>query len=118
MEQAICQNCTHVFEINIPESTRRPCPQCSFTTRAISADVTLDTKSALYLGLKHKRGAGKPIFESLHRPEPWRRAGKQVERLRIIDKENNHYKEVVTDPATGEIVHLCEEPLSLHTGHG
>ena len=37
---------------------------------------------------------------------------------RCIDKDNNHYKEIVVDPETGEIIHQCEEPLSEHRGHG
>ena len=36
----------------------------------------------------------------------------------VIDRENDLYKEVVTDPDTGKIIHQCEEPLSEHVGHG
>ena len=37
---------------------------------------------------------------------------------RSIDRDNNKYKEVVTDPETGKVVHHCEEFLSKHKGHG
>lgn len=44
--------------------------------------------------------------------------GKWMKKERNIDKDNNKYKEIVTDPETGEVVHHCEEPLKKHTGHG
>ncbi len=37
---------------------------------------------------------------------------------RLIDKNQDQYREVVSDPETGEIIHQCEEPLSKHYGHG
>lgn len=37
---------------------------------------------------------------------------------RIIDRENDWYEEVVTDPETGEVIHRCAERLSEHTGRG
>lgn len=36
---------------------------------------------------------------------------------RLIDRENNLYKEEVKDSATGDIIHRCEEPLSDNKGH-
>lgn len=41
-----------------------------------------------------------------------------MQKERLIDWGNDRYKEVVTDPETGIIVHHCEEPLSKHRGHG
>jgi hypothetical protein len=37
---------------------------------------------------------------------------------RVIDREKNRYTERVTDPATGEVVHECDEPLTDHQDHG
>ena len=37
---------------------------------------------------------------------------------RLIDVDNDWYSEKLTDGDTGEILHLCEEPLSKHRGHG
>ena len=31
-----------------------------------------------------------------------------------LDRERDTYREVVTDPETGELIHHCEEPLSEH----
>ena len=37
---------------------------------------------------------------------------------RVIDREKDSYKEIVTDPITGEVTHHCGEPLSKHQGYG
>ena len=41
-----------------------------------------------------------------------------MEKIRVIDREHDRYFERVWDPATGEVVRDCEEPLSQHTAHG
>ena len=41
-----------------------------------------------------------------------------MERLKVEDRRQDRYKEVVRDPDTSEIIHECEEPLSEHQGHG
>lgn len=43
---------------------------------------------------------------------------KHVHKQRVIDRDNDHYFEKVTDYETGEVIHHCEEPLSQHQGHG
>jgi len=37
---------------------------------------------------------------------------------RTIDHHNDRYSEKVTICDTGEVIHLCEEALSAHQGHG
>ena len=37
---------------------------------------------------------------------------------RLIDHQNNRYRETVTARETGEVIHHCDEPLTNHTGHG
>jgi hypothetical protein len=39
-------------------------------------------------------------------------------KTQIIDRRKNTYYERVVDPATGEVVHHCDEPLTSHQGHG
>ena len=39
-------------------------------------------------------------------------------KIRIIDKPNDSYLEIVVDKETGEILHQCSEPWSDHVGHG
>lgn len=47
-----------------------------------------------------------------------KRDGKWMRKERIIDRDNDYYKEKVVDPETGDVVHECEEKLSDHLGHG
>jgi len=54
----------------------------------------------------------------LHGDDLHRKSGKWYKKDRVIDKETDQYKEVVTDPETGQIIHECEEPLSEHRGNG
>jgi hypothetical protein len=37
---------------------------------------------------------------------------------RVIDKKNDRYSEIVTDPETGKIIHQTDHKLSEHRGHG
>jgi len=39
-------------------------------------------------------------------------------KVRIIDRVNDWYYEEVRDGDTGALIHLCDEPLSEHDGHG
>jgi hypothetical protein len=43
--------------------------------------------------------------------------GKWVNKERTIDKNNDQYTEVITDE-NGIVIHSCNEPLSVHQGHG
>lgn len=71
------------------------------------------------LGTKAKRkDKGKPFVEQVSGDDFQRKSEKWVHIDRIIDREQDIYKELVTDPKTGEIIHKCEEPLSKHQGHG
>jgi len=44
--------------------------------------------------------------------------GKWMQKEMVVDRDNNLYKELVTDPQTGEVIRDCEEALSDHVGHG
>ena len=43
---------------------------------------------------------------------------KYVHLERRVSRDQDLYREVITDPDTGEVIHKCEEPLSKHQGHG
>jgi hypothetical protein len=68
--------------------------------------------------MKRKNKDGKTLEESVGGDDLHRKSGKWMHKIRVIDHENDHYKEVVTDPESGEVVHCQEEPLSQHRGHG
>lgn len=71
------------------------------------------------LGMKAKRpGEKRPYFESKAMPSHSVARGKLVYREQVIDREGDRYFERVTDYESGEVIHLNEEPLSAHIGHG
>lgn len=104
---------------SLPHESRMPCPACGSITRAIQVSISESIVVREKLGMKGKRaGEKKSYIESISGDDLHRKTGKWMKLSRLIDRENNVYKEEVKDPATGDIVHRCEEPLSDHKGHG
>ena len=100
-------------------TTRVPCPACGSLKRTILVTIkeTINIKSKLGMKGRHASG-GKPFIEQISGDDLHRDSGQWRKLNRTIDRENDHYYEVVTDPETGEILHECKEPLSEHRGHG
>jgi hypothetical protein len=98
---------------------RHPCPTCGSKKRNISIEMqdSITLRETLYPKGRHS-GKKKPFFESISGDDFHRKTGEWMKKLRVIDRDKNEYKEIVTDPKTNSIVHKCEEPLSKHTGHG
>ena len=48
----------------------------------------------------------------------WRAEQKWVHREMYVDRDRGQYREVVSDPESGEIIYRREEPLKNHRGHG
>jgi hypothetical protein len=46
------------------------------------------------------------------------RGGALAHHHRVFDQRTDRYNELVAILDTGEVVHFCDEPLSLHQGHG
>jgi len=87
--------------------------------RIYDCAITEKIGIAVRMGMKAKRqGKGKPFIEQVTEADIQRITNKHMHLDRVINRENDLYKEVVTDPKTGEIIHQCEEPLSKHQGHG
>ncbi len=71
------------------------------------------------LGMKGSHtDSRKPFIEVVSGGDLHRKSGRWMKLERVIDREKDQYKEKVTNPQTGEIVHRCEELLSEHRGHG
>ncbi len=122
MDSEKCTDCAYEFPVymhNEPERT--PCPECGATSRSISVSITEGIKLYDGLGFKVKdpsrKGKSKIKAEGFHKYVGSQKA-KLVKHVRVIDRENDRYKELVLDAETGEIIHNCEEPLSEHIGHG
>ncbi len=121
MERVVCSNCKTEFEDEpdvLPES-RKPCPSCGSTSRlffkAPEGEITPRSK----LSYKGRRcGKKKPFIWGTVGADLFRKIQKWMRLERVFNRENDYYKEVVTDPITGDIIHHCEEPLSKHQEHG
>lgn len=104
---------------SLPESERLPCPKCASIARHVFLNAT-DSFTFHEMGdLKGKRpGQKKPYIERRQGDSLFRKTGEWHDLSRVVDRENDHYSEKVTDPKTGEVIHECEEPLSEHQWHG
>jgi hypothetical protein len=116
-----CNNCGILIDEppNIAFEKRKPCSSCGSLNRKyeklLEATISMQAK----LGLKAKRRfSKKPFLEVILGADLYKKTQKWMQRERIIDREKDLYREVVTDPKKGEIIHKCEEPLSEHVGHG
>ena len=67
---------------------------------------------------KTGKSAKKPIQEFFHGDDYSNELEKFVDKDRIIDRENDHYHEMVKDKESGEVIHHKTEKLSEHFGHG
>ncbi|MEW6313646.1 MAG: hypothetical protein AB1513_06310 [Pseudomonadota bacterium] len=65
-----------------------------------------------------RQGEKKPHVEDMSIPSFSGSRQKVVHRTRLIDRDNDHYFERVTDHETGEVIHENKEKLSEHQGHG
>jgi hypothetical protein len=109
---------------------RTPCPICGSLSRyrervgRIARHYQIVTDTALSVSISEtrarakRRGKGKPFIDQRSKRELYRDTGEVHDVERIIDPENNIYKEVIRDSKTGEIIRECCEPLDKHTGHG
>src|SRR5579859_4770066 len=90
---------------NLPGDQRKACSSCGSTTRHFSVNVSDTLHFHESLGTKHKNAAGKTLTESVIGDDLHRKTGKWMHKERVIDRANDRYKEVVTDPESGKVVH-------------
>jgi phage FluMu protein Com len=98
---------------------RKPCPACGSTARLFKKklEATLSFHDSVRMKLTNA-ATGKTTLEQFSGDDLHRKSGKWMMKQRVIDREKDKYKEVVTDPETGKVVRHCEEPLTKHTGRG
>ncbi len=96
-----------------------PCANCGSTSRLFSVAVNAIAQCRTRFRLRGRRSnVRKPFIEQIVGDDLHRRSGKWMKLERVIDWERDRYREVVTDPESGKVIHRCEEPLSQHSGHG
>src|SRR5437660_1587288 len=105
MDRNLCSNCgadvTH-----LPDPPRLPCSKCGATGRSFERAVheVLHTHETIKVRVK-RQGKTKPLIESVGGDDLHCKTGKWTKKIRIIDQEKDYYRETVTDPDTGEIIH-------------
>ena len=119
--QVECGKCgQRLIEANVGDPLdRKPCPGCGSLQRRVR--LSLSGTLALYTKLKGKvRGpkGGRARYEFVQGDDLHQKTGRWTKLKRIIDRAGDWYQEIVTDPATGDVVHQEEVPLSRHRGHG
>jgi hypothetical protein len=117
-----CLDCGYQFTEDAGTDNKKPCPVCTCTKKEIHESIHLNTKAFMSLRGQAKDNAlpkkKKLRWDSLSGYEYSHKHNKLVKKVRVIDKDQNIYKEIIIDPDTDEILHQCEEPLDKHVGHG
>ncbi len=115
-----CSNCSYTLS-ELPNFIEvAECPKCSSLDRHITAVESFRFHEQIRLSAKDpKRTGKKKVRKQVISGDDFHvSSGKWNEKVRIIDVDNDHYFEKITDPETGKVIHFCEEPLSKHLGHG
>jgi hypothetical protein len=119
VDQEKCSGCRAVVPALPDPQSRVPCPACGSTARVIEVSISDSLEFHDSIAFRQKRsGYKKAIAEGVSGDSFFHTAVKWVHLERLIDRLANHYREKVTDPKTGEVIHECDEPLDQHTGHG
>lgn len=106
------------------QSSDSPCPECGSVKKNIhlefAENVGLEIHDSLRGKLKDPSLPSKknPRVDFFSGDDLRKSDGKWMQKERVLDRDNDHYKEVVVDPETGEVIHHNEVPLSEHFGHG
>ena len=108
-----CAECGEMLPFRMDDGEIMPCPACSSACR-----IEDDIKEKITFRAKPHGTTGKQELEITLGDDFHRKEKKWNKIKRVIDRGHDHYEERVVDPKTGETVHSCQEPLSVHTGHG
>lgn len=117
----MCGKCKAVLEekSDIQPGERIPCPECGSTSRAFEVTLHENITFREKVGIEGKHpGEKKPFIVEVSGDDLFRKTGEWMKLSRVIDVENDSYCEIIIDPVTGKVVHICIEPLSKHRGHG
>lgn len=110
----VCSDCGAELECDMA-----CCQKCGSHNRTVKVEIEEHIQIKENIQIKEKMpGKKKPTKESMYSDDKSKATNKWMHKKRIIDRENDRYLEIVSDPHTGEVIHLCEEKLSEHTEHG
>jgi phage FluMu protein Com len=113
-----CSDCGQPLDV-ADEEERELCGRCGSLTRTYSEHLESTVQVRTQLRWKHKRsGVRRALAEGVSGSERSVRSRRWLTKTRLVDRQDNWYKERVVDEKTGEVLHEAREPLSGHTGHG
>jgi hypothetical protein len=121
VENGFCAECGKQLgePTGTPMELRKPCTNCGSLNRMAKLEIVSETTPHGDLGLKARTpGEKKPFLEQKTGASYWRKMGKWMRRVQIIDRRGNRYVKRVEDPDTGEVVRNVDEPLTDHRGYG
>jgi len=114
-----CAGCDKVLDEVADGESRQPCPRCASRLRNITVEIEERVEVHEMLQAEGRRqGVKKFAFQDRSGDEFGVKLQRWLKKVRVIDRENDQYRETVWDPITGEVIYECEEPLSHHFGHG
>lgn len=117
----LCGACNRALEErpDVLPSDRTPCATCGSTTRVFNDEVRETLTVSEKRKLRHRRpGNKKPIYEEVSGDDLHRKTGRWSILLRVIDRQNDRYREHIVDAASGEVLRSVDEPLRNHKGRG
>ncbi|MCP3677931.1 MAG: hypothetical protein GY721_10200 [Deltaproteobacteria bacterium] len=113
--------------ISVPYTN--PCTYCSANRKTMGNKVETnpsdleikvhdDVKIRENIRLRGKRNGQRKVTSQIESKDDFHRDANEWRHIdRVIDKENNHYKEIIKDE-NGSLVRQCEEALTKHQGRG
>ena len=115
---AECGTALHEGDGTVPADLP-PCPQCGSPLQDVAFEI--DEEAHAYEQIKTKAkevGFKKPTLERVDGDDLFRKTNTWHKITRVMDRKNDKYYELITNPQTGEIIRECDEPLSHHIGRG
>jgi phage FluMu protein Com len=116
-----CNKCGGVINeaSDVALAKRIPCPSCGSTSRLFEKSLIIKVGIVTSNKMKGKHAnEKKPFIEEFSGKDLFRKTGQLMDKIRVIDRGNDLYQEIVTEPRTGIVIRSCIEPLSKHTEHG
>lgn len=118
MQESHCVECG--AELHEPSGEPpTPCPVCGNLAREIT--VQLRDGFVVHDGIRskaRKSGSSKFYLDTRGGASYYRNGNQWHHLVRVVDRENDRYVEIIRLLSTGEIISRVEEPLSKHRGHG
>ena len=110
------------FRFEWAEAVDQSCTECGSRRFVVSSTITEDiqVRESMHVRVKDPRYSSErnPRVRFNVGASYWREGKKWMYREMCVDKVQGQYREVISDPETGEVIRQCEEPLPKHRGRG